>query len=225
MSSTERNFRDSLRAFNASAGRPAAPTSNSSGFSLGSMWSGDRSGVSGPRGDEATESLLGRVRTGTQNAFSGLGIGNTQQEPELFGMSRWQRIVGFAITLGLAIFCFFMASITLFVSVLNPAKFATLYTLGSILAFTSLALLQGPRAFLRHIFSKERLFFTGAYLGSMCLTLYFSIVAKNYVMIIILSLIQFAALLYYMGSYIPGGVSGLGYMTRYFARNTVGLPV
>ncbi|TPX69983.1 hypothetical protein SpCBS45565_g02031 [Spizellomyces sp. 'palustris'] len=131
MSNAEQNFRESLRTFNASsAGRTGAGNPNS-GFSFSTYFGGESG--NGPGQDEATESLLGRFRTGTQNAFSGLGLGG-QQETELFGLSRWQRLVGFVVTLGLSIFCFMIAFLTLPMLALKPAKFATLYTMGSVLA-------------------------------------------------------------------------------------------
>ncbi|KAI9011188.1 vesicle transport protein, partial [Gaertneriomyces semiglobifer] len=135
------------------------------------------------------------------------------------------RMVGFVAFLGMSIFCFMIAFFTIPMLALNPAKFATTYTLGSILALVSMSLLQGPRAFLRHIFSRERLPFTLMYLASMIVTLYFAVVKHAYIMTVVFSLIQIICLLYYFGSYIPGGTSGLGFITKYFARNTVGLPV
>ncbi|KAI8910705.1 Got1/Sft2-like family-domain-containing protein [Powellomyces hirtus] len=217
MNSAEQSFRESLRSFNASSntrsgGIPGSSGIPSAGFSFG------------PHSDPASESLLGSFRTRTQNAFSGMGWGGQQQE-ELFGLTRMQRLIGFIVCLGLGIFCFMVAFFTLPMLAIRPAKFATLYTLGSILSLTSFALLQGPRSFLAHIFTKERLPFTAAYLGSMILTLYFAVGKGAYVMTIICSVIQILALLWYFGSYLPGGLQGLGFMTRYFARNTVGLPV
>lgn len=46
---------------------------------------------------------------------------------------------------------------------------------GSILMLVSVALLRGPWAHAKHMMSLERLPFTAAYLGTMALTLYFSI--------------------------------------------------
>ncbi|KAJ3178672.1 hypothetical protein HDU87_003495 [Geranomyces variabilis] len=233
MNSAEQSFRESLRSFNASTGgRPSSATSSSSaGFSFGPHFGrGGAPGVAqagGGASDPASESLLGSFRTRTQNAFSGIGGGiwGGQQQEELFGLTRWQRLVGFVVCLALGAFCFFVAFFTLPMLALRPAKFATLYTMGSILSLTSFALLQGPRSFLLHIFTKERLPFTGVYLGSMVATLYFAVGQGAYVMTIICSVVQIIALLWYFGSYLPGGLQGLGFLTRYLGRNTIGLPV
>ncbi|KAJ3146117.1 Vesicle transport protein [Geranomyces variabilis] len=229
MNSAEQSFRESLRSFNASTGgRAPAAASPSAGFSFGPHFGRGAPGVAQPgASDPASESLLGSFRTRTQNAFSGIGGGiwGGQQQEELFGLTRWQRLVGFIVCLALGVFCFFIAFITIPYLALRPAKFATLYTMGSILSLTSFALLQGPRSFLIHIFTKERLPFTAAYLGSMVATLYFAVGQNAYVMTIICSVIQIMALLWYFGSYLPGGLQGLGFLTRYLGRNTIGLPV
>ncbi|RUP12635.1 hypothetical protein BC936DRAFT_139801, partial [Jimgerdemannia flammicorona] len=46
---------------------------------------------------------------------------------------------------------------------------------GSILMLISVALLRGPVAHIKHMISRDRLPFTAAYLGSLILTMYFSI--------------------------------------------------
>lgn len=42
------------------------------------------------------------------------------------------------------------------------------------------AILQGPLAHLKHIFSTERLPFTAAYLGSLGFTLYFALAVRSF---------------------------------------------
>lgn len=46
---------------------------------------------------------------------------------------------------------------------------------GSILILISIAMLRGPMAHIRHMMSVERLPFTISYLGTMAMTLYFSL--------------------------------------------------
>lgn len=50
-----------------------------------------------------------------------------------------------------------------------------LILVGSILMLLSVALLRGPWAHVKHMMSIERLPFTVAYIGTMVLTLYFSL--------------------------------------------------
>lgn len=52
---------------------------------------------------------------------------------------------------------------------------AYLILVGSILMLLSVALLRGPWAHVKHMMSIERLPFTAAYIGTMVLTLYFSL--------------------------------------------------
>ena len=56
--------------------------------------------------------------------------------------------------------------------------------------------------------AKERLPFTGAYLGSIFGTLYASLWLHSYLLSIFFSGVQIFALLYYVASYFPGGSAG-----------------
>jgi len=99
---------------------------------------------------------------------------------------------------------------------LSPAKFAISFTLGSLCFMTAFALLDGPWQHIKRMFTKERLLFTSWYLLSMVLTLYCALILKNYLAIIISACFQLAALAWYGASYIPGGATGLKFITRMF---------
>ena len=60
----------------------------------------------------------------------------------------------------------------------------------------------------------RRLPFTSTYLGSMLLTLYAALVLQSYLLVILFSMLQACAVLWYMLSYIPGGAPVLRVMTR-----------
>lgn len=53
-------------------------------------------------------------------------------------------------------------------------KLASRWTLGSALFLASFAAVMGPMAYAQHLLSGQRLPFTGAYFGSIALTLYFA---------------------------------------------------
>lgn len=93
--------------------------------------------------------------------------------------------------------------------------------MGSILVLVSVALLRGPLSHLKHMMSKERLPFTICYCGSMILTLYAAIGLRQTILTILFAIIQIIALLWYVGSYIPGGVSTLRYGTSYIGGRVV----
>ncbi|ORX62080.1 SFT2-domain-containing protein [Hesseltinella vesiculosa] len=213
-SNTESSFRDSLRNFNLSR---------------------SNNGISLPT-DSAASTTFDSFRSSASDWFSNVSsqvqgylpvnTGEEEEEP-WFQLSRMERIMAFALCLGLGILCFFLAfSLFLFMIPIVPGKFAATFTLGSILVLTSIAMLRGPWAHMKHMISMDRLPFTLSYVGSMALTLYASLMARNYILTIIFAILQIIALLWYVGSYIPGGISTLRYGTAYVGRRAASiLPV
>ncbi|SCZ94637.1 BZ3500_MvSof-1268-A1-R1_Chr12-3g04013 [Microbotryum saponariae] len=96
------------------------------------------------------------------------------------------------------------------------------FSLGSasptILFMVGFAILQGPLAHLKHICNAERLPFTGAYFGSLFLTLYFAIGRQAYLPTLILAIVQCAALVSYFVAYFPGGMQTLQFGSRMALR-------
>jgi len=128
----------------------------------------------------------------------------------MFALSRWERLVGFVMCLLGAAACFAIAFfIHLPLFALRPAKFATSITLGSILVMLGFMILIGPFNQLKHLISPERLPFSAAYIASLVLTIYFSMVNPSYIGAIIAAIIQVAALASYIAAYFPGGIQTL----------------
>ncbi|KAF9923886.1 protein transport protein sft2 [Linnemannia zychae] len=194
-SSTESNFRNAFKNFGARGGVSVAdPGTSSSGSALNraSEWFGGvRSQVSG----YVPVSLGGSAQP---------------QEEDWLGLSWFQRMAGFAICVAGGIACFMIAFfIGLPLLLLNPGKFATSFTLGSLLLMASFALLKGPAAHLKALISKERLPFTGVYFGSMIFVLYSSLIVGSYILTIIGTVIEVFALIYYFTSYSPFGTGSI----------------
>ena len=63
-----------------------------------------------------------------------------------------------------------------------------------------------------------RLPFTSTYLGSMVLTLYAALLVQSYLLVLLFSCMQGAALAWYLLSYIPGGAPILKVVTKPLAR-------
>ncbi|EPE09191.1 sft2 domain-containing protein [Ophiostoma piceae UAMH 11346] len=78
--------------------------------------------------------------------------------------------------------------------------------------------MMGPWSYVKHLASGPRLPFTGAYFGSIALTLYFSIGLHSTILTLISAVIQLACLLWYLVSYFPMGSSGLRLATTFGAR-------
>jgi hypothetical protein len=58
---------------------------------------------------------------------------------------------------------------------------------------------------MKHLISPARLPFSAIYVGSLGLTLYFSVVRKSYLGSLIFAIAQVAALVIYIVTYFPGG--------------------
>lgn len=154
----------------------------------------------------------------------------TKGEEWLPSFSKKQRIIGFMTSLGLGLFCFGMAVSFLPMLVINPRKFSLLFSLGSAFTLSSFSFLWGPYNHVVHLLSKDRLPFTTIYISSLALTLYFAMGLQSAILTPIAACIQVMALVWFIVSYIPGGQTGLRFMTKMcsgFCRSSVNknLPV
>jgi hypothetical protein len=93
--------------------------------------------------------------------------------------------------------------------------------------FCSFSFIRGLRPFLSHLISSERLPYSIAYFGSMACTLYATLVVRSYFLIILLSIVQMIAIIWFYVSYLPGGIAGLSFLTRSVTRRIGGslLPI
>lgn len=68
---------------------------------------------------------------------------------------------------------------------------------------------------LKSMLSRDRLYFTFIYVGSMVMTLYFTFTvggASGYLLVLSASFAQLLALLYYLISFLPGGATSLRFV-------------
>lgn len=217
MSQTENSFKNSLRNFQLSrnTGSPIAlPTSNNTGRSGGG-------GAFQTFRDSATNTFS-NISNSVQG-YMPLGGNVEEEEDPWYQLSRVERVMAFALCFALGIGCFVLS---FFFIPLFFGKFAATFTLGSVLILVSIALLRGPLAHMKHMLSRERLPFTISYVGSMALTLYSALGLRKSLLTIIFAIIQIVALLWYVGSYIPGGIATLRYGTSYIGGRVVSvLPI
>jgi len=127
---------------------------------------------------------------------------------------RWQ----IAILLLVASFLLFIMALFVFLPMvlIMPSKFASAITFGSLFFMTALACIRGPRTSLMGFLDQSRWAFTAAYLISLALTLYATMVSHSYFLIVAATIVQIAALLWYAATFIPGGTAGMGLMSRLF---------
>ncbi|XP_053162269.1 vesicle transport protein SFT2C [Hemicordylus capensis] len=141
------------------------------------------------------------------------------------GLSRWQRLVGSALCLLLAVLCFGLA--TLYGSLLLLRKFALLWSLGSAFALGAAGFLRGPS---RLLGEPDRRGLAILYLGSVGGTLYAALGLRSTLLTTLGAAIQLAAGGAYLLSSLPGGSAGLRYVGGFlggFVRRRVSktLPV
>lgn len=140
------------------------------------------------------------------------------------GLSIWQRYQLFGMLLLGSIFLF-LTAFFVFLPLLAfaPGKFASAFTFGSILYILAFAVLRGPRYTLVSLAARDKAPFTAAYVGSLCVSLYATLFSGSYFIILLATIIQLAALLWYAASFIPGGTAGMAAFTRMACGSVMGL--
>ncbi|KAH8372520.1 vesicle transport protein SFT2C [Drosophila serrata] len=131
-------------------------------------------------------------------------------------LSRLQRIVGFVACLGMGGLCMTLSTLYIPVLILKARKFALLYTLGSLFFILSFCFLSGFGAFLRQMFSKQRLLTSLSYSFCLLLTLYCALVAKSTAFTVLFAVAQIIALLFMILGMVPGGATGLKFFGQLF---------
>lgn len=118
-----------------------------------------------------------------------------------------ERIMGFVIcwVMGLLIS---LSSFGAFTDLVlgEPFRFAILYSLGNLTSVASTMFLVGPMQQLKNMMHRKRRLSAGLYIGGLSFTLLTVLVAPDLTwLVIILVILQWAALLWYSLSYIPFG--------------------
>lgn len=130
-------------------------------------------------------------------------------EPGYFELSKWDRMLIFALTFAGSICCYMICIFLFPVLALKPRKFALLWSLGSVFFLISFGVLQGFQAYMVHLFLSTRIIFTVVFVTSIVLTLFSSLKLKSTLFSIIFAVIQLLAALWYTVSYFPMGTQTL----------------
>jgi len=141
-----------------------------------------------------------------------------KEDKSFLSLTRTQRIIGFVFCLIAGTLCFGLASMYIPVLVFKARKFGALYSLGSCFILASFALLRGPTDYARHSFGQARLPMTLSYLVSLTATLYCSLWIRSTVLTIVCVSVQVVTLLWFLMSYVPGGETGLKFISSIFTR-------
>ncbi|KAM9995066.1 hypothetical protein ACTFIY_001271 [Dictyostelium cf. discoideum] len=127
-----------------------------------------------------------------------------QELQESSSLTYFQRLTGFIICLVIGVIFLGMSTMVLFI----PKQFAKFYSLGSLSIIIGLVILVGVKKQIANIMSsKERLYSTILYIGSIFATIYFALSLQSTILTLIFVVIQFITVIWYSLSYIPFGQS------------------
>eukprot|EP00347_Sterkiella_histriomuscorum_P017023 403350952 len=102
-----------------------------------------------------------------------------------------------------------LAFLTLPTIILSPQRFTTLFTISMILLIVALAFLNGPQTYAQKLTEKKNVFASCILIGSIILSLYFSIIAGSYLLSILFCIIEFNAVLLFFCNTFPAGKTGM----------------
>ena len=136
------------------------------------------------------------------------------------------RLIWFAVCLGLGMSCFLISLLYLPLLAFKARQFILFFSMGSVMVMASFAFLFGPANHFKHTFSKERLPFTSAYLGSLIATLFVALHLHSTVLTIVFAIVQIGSLIWYFVSYLPHGHTTMKYLASMLTRSvSSSLPV
>ncbi|KAF2131292.1 SFT2-domain-containing protein [Dothidotthia symphoricarpi CBS 119687] len=140
-----------------------------------------------------------------------------EEEEGWFALSRWDRLLVFGglLLAALALFATCVGLMFTPVFIVRPRKFAILWSMGSVLFLGAWGVLMGPMQYFHHLTSGPRLPFTGAYFGTIALTLYFSLGLHSTILTFVAVIAQLICLVWYIVSYFPMGSTGLRFAARF----------
>lgn len=113
-----------------------------------------------------------------------------------------QRLIGFAGCFVVGVIFGVFSWISIFFT--NFLSFGLFFTLGNVSAICGSFFLAGPLKQAKRMFSESRWIATSIYLVSLIGTLLVAIFLNSGILVMICSLIQFTAMMWYFLSYIPG---------------------
>ncbi|XP_044758962.1 protein transport protein sft2 [Coccinella septempunctata] len=141
-------------------------------------------------------------------------------------LSRFQRWTFFGLCICVGGICFSLSMLYVPVLILKARKFALLFTLGSFFFVLGFFFLMGPWSYLKQMFTRERIFLTISYLGTLIATLYSALFLQSTPLTVLFAVFQIISLLWTVLSHIPGGSTGLSFFTKMFSSSvTSTLPV
>ena len=182
---------DSLKAFLKQTTEPLLPVAASDADAAASAADAPPSAGSGDDDAAATDAEGGMFSS---------WLGSDEPDPWLPSLSRKQRLLAFVACITVSMICFTFSFLFLPVIMLKARKFSLLFSMGSLAALSSLAMLRGPAKFVAFMLARERAPNTIVYLLTLFGTLYCAMVLRKTIPTLVVASMQFAVVLSYFAS-------------------------
>jgi hypothetical protein len=127
----------------------------------------------------------------------------------------------FTLCLIIGLIFLFFSIISLPISLFNPSRFISTFSLGSLIIIFSFIFHYGSQEYFSIIFSRERRKFTISYLCSLFIGFYFMMNPTYYLISFGCNLIQFIILIMFVLTFIPGGERGIEFFLNNFLLSYV----
>ncbi|RMX63558.1 hypothetical protein DD238_008051 [Peronospora effusa] len=134
--------------------------------------------------------------------------------------TRFKYFVGMAM---LGMLFFGMAVIFLPLIMVRPSKFALSFTLGSMCSMGAFAMLKGPTVYIYGLLQPNRWLLTSMYFATLGCTLYSCLILKDYVFVVVSSVMQLMTLGSFALSAFPGGNVSLKAFGALFWKSARGM--
>jgi hypothetical protein len=129
---------------------------------------------------------------------------------------RTVRLRWFFLFFLIAMGCFGMALMFLPIVLLFPAKFALMFSLGSVCMQVAMSYLKASfYEYLVSLFTRNSLVLTALYFVSLAGCIWAALIQRSYLLVVFWTVIESGCILWYIFSFFPGGTTGLVKMVSY----------
>ena len=110
----------------------------------------------------------------------------------------------------------FLSLIMLGTVAVAPDKFVTCFSITLLTVIAGLASMSGPRVYIKNLFRNKNLYASIVLITTMIFSLYFSMIARDYLMSILMSIIELNAVMYFFCNTTAINLTTLKYMAKIF---------
>ncbi len=118
----------------------------------------------------------------------------------------------FFVMIAIGGFFIFLSLLFLPIVLLNPQKFVSLFSLGTLMIILSFNFIYGTKEYFNLLFANRRVLFTLLYFCSIVFGIYFTFVDSWFIISHICTAFQFITLIVFVLSFVPGGDIGIKFI-------------